>query len=1065
MRHALIVASDYSENGALVARPAFPITGEAFAERLARDDTGFSVTRLDANRELPERLEEFLTANTGRLETLIVHFSGYLAFKTERGPAMLLDGPRLRAFPLSRLHAALAAATQQSLVICDAVGLDDGQRTMSELVPFVGHAVQNQNGALSSLTSLHPESSSNRPGVRRLTDLWLLALDEVARLANGGLGLASAVYATMQHEKLGFSEIPALEYRPGYYDFVLLQGPRVGGVAEDANAAEQTSTEPATDPLLQAAPTEVDDDSSPTLVTDTLSLIESPIRDTVPGPDTEGSGAFSETEAATEGGHVASQDEPDTTREAVDLDAETPRPAAANWGADAAYFPSAPPPPVEHAHRPPLGTLPGVAPLAPIHIGEQSTEHSIPTAFELPEAASAAVEPSELPSHTADRIPSVLDTDPVTLALDDADRLMYRGDAAAALPNYEWVLGQLASLGDERLPSVYARIGDAQRAQNQGPQALLSYEQALTLDPRDEVAFDGACELYRHAGDFEGLVVTLRRRIGCGESLEARLDLLDNIVEIWATETNELPRAIETLEERLSLREDLATLERLVELDDLTGDPTSRILTRERLLTLIAPASEQSALILLESARIAATNLEDCPRAVELLERAQQAEPTSLEVLETSVELLTNAPESSALVRLHEQALTACSETERAEDIAGRMLALLEAPEHAQHLTTASLVQLAKVGNASPERTALVVQALLSRDQLELAATTLGGALERDPRHPAMLEQLSELLSNQGDVERAANVASVRVSCGDCPPALTERAAALELSGLPLASRVLGAPDYTGRLYPASLNRELTEALGALEPVLVASGAVPAPPKGTVPKDATILDPATSTATLARSMAWTARFLGIEVPQLVVVPEHEFPLALVPGKSPQLLLTRALGSGLSLTELGFLGAQQLVLLRPSFVLRSDLGVAPPLSSVLEVLLILAREGEDAVKKLPAEQKKLGKRLDVQLEMEPELKPRLSELDAALKGEADLGACAQLWLESIDRTRLRVALLACADPSHAIALCRKWPMVSPLSLEQQLDELAQYACSPAYAELRRELGLALGQPTQ
>src|SRR5512145_2122021 len=116
MRLALVIRSSYAENTVVTCREAFLDNAQVFAERLALKDAAFELVTLDATRDLPETLERLLKERAGQLESLLVHFTGYVAVKADRGPALLLDGARLRAFPLSRLRAALEDGAQQSLV-------------------------------------------------------------------------------------------------------------------------------------------------------------------------------------------------------------------------------------------------------------------------------------------------------------------------------------------------------------------------------------------------------------------------------------------------------------------------------------------------------------------------------------------------------------------------------------------------------------------------------------------------------------------------------------------------------------------------------------------------------------------------------------------------------------------------------------------------------------------------------------------------------------------------------------------------------------------------------------
>ena len=148
MRLALVIRSAYAENTVVAHRDAFLDNAELFAERFRSKDAAFEVIVLDAARDLPETLEELLRDRAGRLESLLVHFSGYVAVKADRGPALLLDGNRLRAFPLSRLRAAIEDGAQQALVIIDGLAVVDAEQPQDLVAKSVGEAMASPGARL-----------------------------------------------------------------------------------------------------------------------------------------------------------------------------------------------------------------------------------------------------------------------------------------------------------------------------------------------------------------------------------------------------------------------------------------------------------------------------------------------------------------------------------------------------------------------------------------------------------------------------------------------------------------------------------------------------------------------------------------------------------------------------------------------------------------------------------------------------------------------------------------------------------------------------------------------------
>ncbi|HEY5960785.1 MAG TPA: hypothetical protein VIV60_29725, partial [Polyangiaceae bacterium] len=196
MRLALVIRSTYAENTIVPERDLFLDNATQFVERLEANDAAFDVVTLDATRELPETLEALLRSHAGKLESLLVHYSGYIAVKADRGPALLLDGNRLRAFPLSRLRAAIEDGAQQALVIVDGLAIVDQDQAPDVVAKSVGAAIASQEGKISAMVGVESEPPVSRRGSLRLTDLFLLSLDYLATKSPGKLVSDNALYQT-----------------------------------------------------------------------------------------------------------------------------------------------------------------------------------------------------------------------------------------------------------------------------------------------------------------------------------------------------------------------------------------------------------------------------------------------------------------------------------------------------------------------------------------------------------------------------------------------------------------------------------------------------------------------------------------------------------------------------------------------------------------------------------------------------------------------------------------------------------------------------------------------------
>ena len=262
MRLALVISSSYTESSVVAAREAFLDSATLVNGRLAQGDIGFQVVELTANRDLPENLDAILAQHEGTLEELLIYFSGYVAVKSDRGPALLLDGSRLRAYPISRLRAALSQGAAHVLAIMDVVAMTDVGLKAAPVAADIGRALHDMSPHVSVLTSaaLPQHAHAHRRGCTRLTDLWLLALEYEATRAREALVFSGDVVHALQSERISFSDLPSFDYQPSEQDFLLIPGPVVGGYSQGQGSIQvRGSTERSlgveppgveTDPLL-----------------------------------------------------------------------------------------------------------------------------------------------------------------------------------------------------------------------------------------------------------------------------------------------------------------------------------------------------------------------------------------------------------------------------------------------------------------------------------------------------------------------------------------------------------------------------------------------------------------------------------------------------------------------------------------------------------------------------------------------------------------------------------------------------------------------------------------------
>lgn len=339
----------------------------------------------------------------------------------------------------------------------------------------------------------------------------------------------------------------------------------------------------------------------------------------------------------------------------------------------------------------------------------------------------------------------------------------------------------------------------------------------------------------------------------------------------------------------------------------------------------------------------------------------------------------------------------------------------------------------------------------------------LESTLMRDPRHLPTLRALSDAAQRQRDVDTAALASAVLVCLQAARPEDEVRLGIIVTDGLPMARRTLNDRDFDDALLANRDDRLLFETLARLTQASIAGGLAFKAGYEELPKDAAVLDPESSTVTLGRSLGWVGKFLSINTPELVVLSELPAHMLLTLNGKERLLISRQLGSGLSLAQLAFLGARHLTMLRPEFKWRAALDSSARLSTVIGHCVRFCHEGPDFVRNLEDAERKGAKRFWAQVEEDPSLVEQVGHLFGAVEFDRKRWEeLARQILVTADRVLIRGGLLACANPAAAWQLTQQYPLDSLLSIDEQLDEVARFATSRNHMMLRRSLGLTVSR---
>jgi hypothetical protein len=215
MRLAAVIAANYGESPSLQSYPGGVQSANSVFQRLSGEDVGFTVEWMAARRDLPETLEAWLRGQGGWVESLYLHYSGYVAWRDKRGIALALDGERARAVPLAQLCTLLDRYCGEYFLALDAV-LVSARYPRALVADSFAEALAVHVRASGVLAVQPPDTTGEDSAYSRLA-LWGLDC-----LKNRHPVTASAWYAQIESELAKLEPSHTFRFANGGSEFVLL---------------------------------------------------------------------------------------------------------------------------------------------------------------------------------------------------------------------------------------------------------------------------------------------------------------------------------------------------------------------------------------------------------------------------------------------------------------------------------------------------------------------------------------------------------------------------------------------------------------------------------------------------------------------------------------------------------------------------------------------------------------------------------------------------------------------------------------------------------------------------
>jgi hypothetical protein len=209
----------------------------------------------------------------------------------------------------------------------------------------------------------------------------------------------------------------------------------------------------------------------------------------------------------------------------------------------------------------------------------------------------------------------------------------------------------------------------------------------------------------------------------------------------------------------------------------------------------------------------------------------------------------------------------------------------------------------------------------------------------------------------------------------------------------------------------------------------------------------------TSTATIARSCQWAARFCSVDCPDLYASEQQAGGLVALQLDQPTTALGPSVLRGLSVKDLAFLAGRHLTYYRPEYRILVHYPAREELTNLLLATVQVAMPDQTvATAPVRALHARIARRLS--REDRADIEEGVRRLDER-GGRASVGA----WIRSAELTAGRVGLLLCGDLGTAAALVRSEARsVGGISMETRRGDLLAFCASRAHAALRARFAM-------
>jgi tetratricopeptide (TPR) repeat protein len=637
------------------------------------------------------------------------------------------------------------------------------------------------------------------------------------------------------------------------------------------------------------------------------------------------------------------------------------------------------------------------------------------------------------------------------------------GDWASALSNYQKVLTALEEGDREERANVYFKLGCIKREQGQLKQAVNNFEKALAIDDAHRVTLEAMVSIYAGLSDWKQVCAYKRQILDNVFEADERFLMLNDVGDIWAEKENNLPKAIETLEEALELKPDNhVLLHKLLGLYQKARN-YERMIDTIQAISELEPNPERKARYLYTMAQLY-RDQNDMGRAVELFNEALDLNPDFLESFERINKILTTQKDWKQLERAFRKMI---------HRIAGKGKVDLEynlwhnlGIVYRDRLSDVekSIEAFRMASRIKPDditERQILAELYETANQLDLAVEEQQEILRRDPTQVAPYRALYQLYYQKQAYDEAWCMCGALSFLRRADEDQQKFYEDYRPKGIPQVRSRLDNDSWRKHVY----HRTEDQTIGLIFEMLTSAALTAKMQQLKAANQLPVLDkrykqePHTTTVTFAKTFFHVAKVLGITPPELYVHTNIQGGLTAAPIMPFASVAGQSVLSGFTPHELSFIVAKHLSNYRGEHYIKNIFPTQSELTQLffagLRMVLPDAPVPPEMVQNVDVTAKTLATM------MQPQHREGLRHVVRKFmdtKGAINL----KRWLQATDLTACRAGLLVCGDLEIAKKILLIEPQVpGDLTPEDKITEMIVFSVSNEYFALRKALGLTIG----